>query len=96
MCSQNPSITVLIVTLPPGGAFQTDEFCGGNAFVYNMNYENQRGPLSVNNAQVPASHVVDMEQHSGQLKITNEGTNVVSVLIGHGEPINPKWILSFK
>jgi redox-sensitive bicupin YhaK (pirin superfamily) len=91
VCSQNPSITVIFVTLPPGGAFQTDEFCGGNAFVYNMNYENQRGPLSVNNAQVPASHVVDMEQHSGQLKITNEGTNVVSVLIGHREPINPKW-----
>lgn len=81
--------TVLCVTLPAGISFETDELTSGNGFLYSI--EHQCGPLSVNGLHVPHGHAVDFEHHSGPLKVKNESDNVVSVLIGYGEPLQSKW-----
>ena len=92
MCRQNPSVTAFVVKLTSGGIFETDEFEEGNVFVYCIDYEEKRGPLLVNDNEVPNAHVTDMSLESGsKLKIENKNGHDVSVLVGYGKPIEPKW-----
>jgi redox-sensitive bicupin YhaK (pirin superfamily) len=91
-CKQNPSVTVLVIKMSPGSMFQTDEFRDGNVFVYSVDYEEKRGPLVVNDNELPSAHIahMTMEASNSHLKIENKNEHSVSVLIGYGKPIQPK------
>lgn len=96
-CKQDASVTVLLVTIPPGGKFETDEFAnrdgGGNAFIYNVNYEEYNETIEVNDEEVHISHLVDMEFNVGTINIVNKEKNdkAATVLIGFGKPLEKVW-----
>ena len=77
-CREVPSVTVLIITLPPGGKFETDEFVNrmGNGFVYNLGHEGRKGPVWVNGKEVLESKVaVELDFHSRNVEIENRGSD---------------------
>lgn len=95
-CKERPDLTVLLITLSPGGKFETDEFTNqeGNVFIYNTKYENRKGPVWINGEQevLESQVVVDMPLDSKTIKIENRGTeNDATLLLGFGKPFDKVW-----
>ena len=94
-CREVPSVTVLIITLPPGGKFETDEFVDrmGNGFVYNLGYEGRKGPVWVNGKEVLESKVaVELDFHSRNVEIENRGSDCeATTLLGFARPLDKVW-----
>jgi len=94
-CREVPSVTVLIVSLPPGGKFETDEFVNrmGDGFIYNLGYEGRKGPVWVNGEEVLESQVaVELELNSRNVEIENRGSDCeATTLLGFAKPLDEVW-----
>jgi len=84
-CKQNQSLTVLYITLPPGGTFQTDEFVNQDGiFIYSLDDNNNKIPLWVNGKKVlESSHALvdilpDDEFDCNTIKIENREEKIAN------------------